>query len=140
MIHIAEGVTLNDQDIVERFVRAEGPGRRNVQHDATAVELRVDLGRLNLPLEVVDRLIALPGHHVTNDGILVVVARGDESQARNREIAREQLLLLLSRAAAVPAARRKTRPRRSVRNARRTAKQQHRALKRARRPPERDRD
>jgi hypothetical protein len=44
---------------------------RNLHHEATAVELRLDLKPLSLPPEVLDRLIVLAGKGVTNDGVLV---------------------------------------------------------------------
>ena len=135
MIHITDDVVLRDEDIQERFVRATGAGGKNRVHDATAVELRVDLAKLALPDDVIARLVDSAGKHVTKDGVLVVVARADESQARNREAARGQLLALLSGAAEGTSPRRATRPRRGVRKARRQAKQQHRALKRGRRAP-----
>jgi ribosome-associated protein len=69
MIHITDTIVLDDREIKERFVRATGPGGQNVQKEATAVELRVDLGRSLLPPDVKERLIALAGRHVTTDGV-----------------------------------------------------------------------
>ena len=49
---------------------------RNIDKDATAVELRVDIGKSSLPSDLKERLIAMAGRHVTTDGVLVIVSRG----------------------------------------------------------------
>lgn len=133
MIHIAEGVLLDEKDIKERFVRAAGGGGRHVPRHATAVELSLDLGKLVMPDVVAERLMALAKTHITNDGTLIVVARADRSQHENRKAAHAQLLKLLSRAAAVPKARLPTRPTGVVREKRKEEKQFERGVKRARR-------
>jgi ribosome-associated protein len=133
MMHINKDVTLNERDVVVRFVRASGPRGVNREHDATAVELRLDLGTAALPQAVAERLAELGGRHINADGVLVVVARGDESQARNREAAWKKLTRLIVRAADEGRPRRPTHPRRAVRKAQRQSKEQHSAVKRGRR-------
>ena len=61
MIQVTDTIILNDREINERFVRARGPGSQNVNKDATAVELRIDIGKSSLPPDVKERLIALGG-------------------------------------------------------------------------------
>jgi ribosome-associated protein len=133
MIHITEGIVLNEKDIRERFVRVERAGGRHVPRHATAVELSIDLGKLVLPDDVAMRLMALAAARINSDGRLVLVARADRSQLKNREAARKQLMKLLVRAAAVPRDRRATRPRTAVRKARKEEKQIRGAIKQARR-------
>jgi ribosome-associated protein len=101
---IREGVSINDDEIQERFVRSMGPDGRNPRRKATAVELRLDVRRSLLPIEFKERIIALGGRHVTSNGVLVIVSRRYRSQARNRDAAREQLLRLLRQASEPPAA------------------------------------
>ena len=133
MIHITETTVFDDHEINERFVRAESRGcARHVNRAATAVELRVDLARSALPLEVTERLIALAGRHVTSDGVLVIVGRADRSQARNREAARGRLLQLLERASNPPRVRKPTRISRAIRRERLAAKRRHGEVKRER--------
>ncbi|MFA7487968.1 MAG: peptide chain release factor-like protein, partial [Lysobacteraceae bacterium] len=42
MLMISPTLTIPDEELVERFVRASGPGGQNVNKVATAVELRFD--------------------------------------------------------------------------------------------------
>ena len=49
MIRVTESITLDDREVDERFVRAMGPGGQNVRKEATAVELRLDIGASSLP-------------------------------------------------------------------------------------------
>ena len=55
MIHVTDTVVLNEREIKERFVRSIGSRSQNVDKNATAVELRVDIARSSLPPEVKDR-------------------------------------------------------------------------------------
>lgn len=132
MIHITETTVFDDSEIRERFVRSAGAGNRNVQRDATAVELRLDLARSSLPVDVKQRLMSIGGRHVTADGVLVVVSRADRSQARNRDAARARLLTLLTRASIPPKERKPTAVSPAIRHERFIAKERRSAVKRAR--------
>src|ERR1700694_5858153 len=110
MIQVTDTIVLDDREIKERFVRATGPSGQNVNKDATAVELRVDIGRSSLPPDLKERLIALAGRHVTTEGMLVVVSRVYRSQAQNRDAARARLVTLLKRAAKPAKKRKATKP------------------------------
>jgi ribosome-associated protein len=112
MIRITEAIALQDSEIKQRFVRAAGDRGRNAVRDATAVELRFDIGRSSLPLDVQDRLAILAGRLVTKDGILVMVSRASNSPASNRKSARARLVALLRLAAEQPTVRHAIRPKR----------------------------
>ena|ERR1700674_1958850 len=132
MIQVTDTIVLDDREIKERFIRATGPGGQNINKEATAVELRVDIGRSSLPLDVRERLIALAGRHVTTDGVLVVDSRAYRSQAQNRDAARARLLTLLRRAAKPPRERKPTKPRPTAREERLVSKKRQGAVKRSR--------
>ena len=133
MIRVTDDLGLDEREIEERFVRAMGSGGQNVRKEATAVELRFDIGSSSLPQDVKDRLMALAGRAVTTDGVLVVVSRVHRSQTDNREAVRARLTTLLQRAARLPATRRQTRPRRAEREKRLASKRLRGAVKRSRR-------
>ena len=132
MIRITDDITLDDRAVEERFVRAFGSGGQNATKEATAVELRVKLDASSLPSEVRSRLRSLAGRRVTADGVLVIASRAFRSQLDNRDAARARLVSLLQRAAATPAQRRLTRPRRAVREGRLEAKRRHGVVKQCR--------
>ena len=112
MIEITPEISLNDDEVSERFIRAAGPGGQNVNKVSTAVELRFDVrGSPSLPNDVAIRLMKLAGRRLTQDGILVLVAMTHRTQERNRAAALDRLIELIRKAAEPPPPpRKKTRP------------------------------
>lgn len=102
-IRITPSVSLDDDEIEERFVRAQGPGGQNVNKVATAVELRFRaLDSPNLPDRAKARLPRIAGRRLTDDGVLILRAERTRSQARNRADALERLVEILREACAPP--------------------------------------
>ena len=133
VINITRDVTIDERDIVERFVRASGPGGQNVNKVASAVELRFDVRASSLPPEVKDRLIAIAGHRLTGEGVLVIDSREHRTQAQNREAARARLIALLQHASRRPKARKPTKPHAGAREKRLVEKKRRGDVKAARR-------
>jgi len=133
LIQITDALAIDERDIVERFVRASGPGGQNVNKVASAVELRFDVLASSLPPEIKDRLIVIAGHRITDDGVLVIDSREHRTQAQNREAARTRLIGLLRHAARRPKARKPTKPNAGAREKRLADKKRRGGVKAARR-------
>ena len=132
-MRVTDSITIDDQEIEERFVRGSGPGGQNVNKVSSAVELRFNIAASSLPDDVKQRLMTLAGHRVTADGVLLIDSREHRTQAQNREAARARLAGMVRDAARRPKTRRATRPGIAARERRLETKKRRSRIKAGRR-------
>ena len=105
-----EDVDIPDEALEETFLAATGPGGQNVNKNATACQLRVDLVALGLHPRVLNRLRHIAGSKVTKDRKeIILTARSHRSREANREEARNRLAEMIAKAHVQPKKRKKTR-------------------------------
>jgi ribosome-associated protein len=132
-LEITPTLSIPDDELVERFVRASGAGGQNVNKVATAVELRFDVaGSPSLPDALRERLLSRRDRRLTDEGVLVIDAQRFRTQDRNRQDARERLAALIAAALVVPKKRIATKPSRAAKARRLDAKRGRSEVKRGR--------
>ena len=130
MIRITDAIALDEREIEETFIRSSGPGGRNVNKLATAVQLRFDVRRSpSLPNDVAVRLIRLAGRRMTKDGVIVILAQRHRTQERNRQDALDRLVELIRQATVVPIPRRPTKPTKASKQRRLDSKKRRASIK-----------
>lgn len=133
MLTISRNLSLPESELVERFLRADGPGGQHVNRTESAVELRFDVALSpSLPDAVRERLLARRDRRLTDDGVLVIQGRRFRDQARNRDDVRERLADIIRGVLVPPKKRVATRPTRASKERRLAGKQQRGKIKQTR--------
>ncbi|GAA0887516.1 alternative ribosome rescue aminoacyl-tRNA hydrolase ArfB [Rhodanobacter soli] len=137
MLIVSRSISLPESELVERFLRADGPGGQHVNRTESAVELRFDVvNSPSLPEEVRARLLERRDRRLTSEGVLVIQGRRFRDQARNRDDVRERLVEIIRGVLLPPKKRVATKPTRASKERRLAGKQQRGRIKqdRSRKP------
>ena len=110
-LEITPQIVIGDDELEWKFIRASGPGGQNVNKVSSAVQLRFLLPfNTSLPVAVRNRLRALGGQKLNDDGTILISARSERSQEQNRRDALDRLAQMIQAAMVEPKIRKKTRP------------------------------
>jgi ribosome-associated protein len=133
MLTVTPSISIPDSELIERFMRADGPGGQHVNRTESAVELRFDVASSpSLPDEVRERLLARRDRRMTDAGVMVIQARRFRDQGRNRDDARDRLVDVIREATVVAKKRVATKPTRASKERRLVGKTQRGQTKRGR--------
>jgi protein subunit release factor B len=85
-----------------KFARSSGPGGQHVNKTESKVDLRVNIGELNLPPEVHVRLLELHGGKINKENELVVTSESSRTRQRNYEECVQKLADIMIEASTMP--------------------------------------
>jgi ribosome-associated protein len=130
---ISPQISIPDEELEWKFIRASGPGGQNVNKVASAAQLRFLLAQnTSLPVSARNRLRHLAGQRLADDDSILLCARSERSQEQNRRAALERLSELIHAALIEPKIRKKTRPTRASQERRIESKKRRASTKQQR--------
>jgi ribosome-associated protein len=132
-IELGPGVWTDREHLRFGFSRSSGPGGQNVNKVNTKTELRVNVGVIHgISERALERLKALAGRRLLDDGDLLLTADTERTQDSNRRACMEKLRELIEEALVEPKRRKKSKPSKGAKKRRLESKKRQGEKKKAR--------
>ncbi|MCP3851389.1 MAG: aminoacyl-tRNA hydrolase [Gammaproteobacteria bacterium] len=109
-LSLSNKVSIPAHEMEVAAIRAQGKGGQKVNKVSTAVHLRFNIKSSSLPPAYKEKLLQFKDHHITADGVIIIKAQTFRSQEKNKEDARQRLLVIIQQAMQVKKKRRPTKP------------------------------
>lgn len=117
-------------------IRSQGAGGQNVNKVSSAIHLRLDIPKSDLPDDIKQKLLHLNDQRINKAGVLVIKAQEFRSREKNIDAAKERLLELLQQVNKVQKKRVPTKPSRAAKQKRMDSKTKRAQIKQSRGKPE----
>jgi ribosome-associated protein len=102
MLRINSHIVLNESDLEFSAIRSQGSGGQNVNKVSTAIQLRFDIHKADLPEHIRKRLLQKLSSKISSDGILCIKAQNHRSQTQNKDEAIQRLCTMIRKSLHTP--------------------------------------
>ena len=89
-------IKIKESELHISFIRSRGPGGQNVNKVSTAVQLRYNIVKADIPEDIKERFCEQYKNKISKDGDVIIVAQSHRTQNRNKMDAINRLENLFS--------------------------------------------
>lgn len=132
MLFINESVSIAEEEIEFKAIRAQGSGGQKVNKTSCAIHLSFSIAASSLPDTYKSALFKLSDQRISSDGTIVIKAQKYRSLEKNRHDALARLQHLILKAVEVKKPRKQTKPSKNSQRKRMDRKTKHSQLKQTR--------
>ena len=132
MIKITNRVSIEEEEIEIKAIRAQGAGGQNVNKVSSAIHLRFDIMASSLLETHKQRLLNSRDSRISKDGVLVIKAQRFRTREKNQQDAINRLQAVIAKLIAVPKKRKATKPTKASKEKRLDSKSRKSKIKKLR--------
>lgn len=129
MLFIDKSVSIPEEEIDFKAIRAQGAGGQKVNKTSCAIHLSFNIAASSLPDHFKSALFNTSDQRITSDGLIIIKAQKYRSLEKNRHDALTRLKQLILQATEVKKPRRPTKPSKNSQRKRMDRKTKHSQLK-----------